>query len=372
VEETMVDFASDNAVGASPLVIEALIATNRGAVTGYGSDPYTARAKELLADVFEREVTCFFVSTGTAANALALSALCPPWGGIFCHHHAHIANDECGAPEMLTGGAKLVGIDGPTAKISPDAFRKTLLDFPAGIVRQVQPGALSLSQATECGTLYSCGEIEALSEIAHAAGIPVHMDGARFANALVSLGCSPAEMSWKAGVDVLSFGATKNGTFACEAVIFFDSDWARTFAYRCKRAGHTLSKGRLLGAQMAAYLENDHWLDLARIANAQACDLARGLKDIPGVRLAWDAPTNQVFAILPRAADEALKRAGVRYYDWGSRGLDPSQCPASDEVFVRLVTSFATESGAVRSFVSTVREAVSRHQVTPVAAAILR
>jgi len=171
---------------------------------------------------------------------------------------------------------------------------------------------------------------------------------------------------------VLSFGATKNGTFACEAVIFFDSEMAETFAYRCKRAGHTLSKGRLLGAQMTAYLDNDHWLDLARIANAQACDLARGLKDIPGLRLAWDAPTNQVFAILPRAADEALKRDGVRYYDWGTRGLDTSQCPASDEVFVRLVTSFATESGAVRCFVSTVREAVQRHQVTPAATAILR
>jgi threonine aldolase len=185
------------------------------------------------------------------------------------------------------------------------------------------------------------------------------MDGARFANALVSLGCTPAEMSWKAGVDVLSFGATKNGTFACEAVIFFDSEKARTFAYRCKRAGHTLSKGRLLGAQMTGYLKDDHWLDLARIAN-------------PGVRLAWDAPTNQVFAILPRAADEALRRAGVRYYDWGSRGLDAGQSPASDEVFVRLVTSFATESGAVRSFVGLVREAVSRDHATPVAAGIVR
>ena len=368
----MMDFASDNAVGASPLVMEALIAANHGAVTAYGSDPCSARAKELLADVFEHEVACFFVSTGTAANALALSALCPPWGAIFCHHHAHIANDESGAPEMFTGGAKLVGVDGPTAKISPDAFRKTLMDFPAGVVRQVQPGALSLSQATECGTLYSCDEIAALSEIAHAGGIAVHMDGARFANALVSLGCTPAEMSWKAGVDVLSFGATKNGTFACEAVIFFDSEKARTFAYRCKRAGHTLSKGRLLGAQMMGYLKDDHWLDLARIANAQTSDLARGLKDIPGVRLAWDAPTNQVFAILPRAADEALRRAGVRYYDWGSRGLDAGQFPASDEVFVRLVTSFATESGAVRSFVGLVREAVSRDHATPVAAGIVR
>jgi threonine aldolase len=352
------DFASDNAFGASPLVLDALLAANHGAAPAYGADPYSARAKAMLGEVFEREVTCFFVTTGTAANALALGALCPPWGAVFCHHHAHIANDECGAPEMFTAGAKLVGLDGPTAKISPDAFRKTLTDFPSGIVRQVQPGALSLSQATECGTIYTCDEIATLSEIAHAAGIGVHMDGARFANALVALGCTPAEMSWKAGIDVLSFGATKNGTFACEAIIFFDFEKAKNFAYQCKRGGHTLSKGRLLGAQMVAYLENDHWIGQARTANAHTQILAQGLKDLPGVRLAWDAPASQLFAIIPRAADEALKRAGARYYDWGSRGLDATQSPGPDEVFIRLVTSFATEAEAVRSFVATVREAV--------------
>jgi threonine aldolase len=355
----MMDFASDNAAGASPRVLDALIAANHGAVPAYGSDPYSARAKQMLNDVFECKVTCFFVTTGTAANALALGALCPPWGAIFCHHHAHIANDECGAPEMFTAGAKVVGVDGPTAKICPDAFRRVLKDFPTGIVRQVQPGALSFSQATECGTLYTCDEIATLADVAHGGDIGVHMDGARFTNALVALGCTPAEMSWKAGVDVLSFGATKNGTFACEAVIFFNPEKAKTFAYQCKRGGHTLSKGRLLGAQMVAYLENDHWLDLARTANAHAFNLAQGLKDIPGVRLAWDAPANQVFAIIPRAADEALKRAGARYYDWGSRGLATSQRLAPDEVFIRLVTSFATEPETVRSFVRTAREAVT-------------
>jgi threonine aldolase len=352
------DFASDNAVGASPLVLDALLAANSGAVPAYGADPFSGRARQMLNEVFEREVTCFFVATGTAANALALGAICPPWGAIFCHHHAHIANNECGAPEMFTGGAKLVGIDGPTAKIAPEEFRATLKDFPAGVVRQVQPAAMSLSQATECGTLYSCDEIAALAEIAHGNGIAVHMDGARFANALVALGCTPAEMSWKAGVDVLSFGATKNGTFACEAIIFFDAAKAATFAYQCKRAGHTLSKGRLLGAQMIAYLDNDHWLDLARTANAHAFDLARGLKDIPGVRLAWDAPANQIFAILPHAADEALKRGGARYHDWSTRGITAAQPPADDELLVRLVTSFATEPDAVASFIKTVREAL--------------
>ena len=350
------DFASDNAAGASPLVLKALLAANHGSAPAYGADPYSARAKKMLDEVFEREVTVFFVTTGTAANALALGALCPPWGAVFGHHHAHIANDECGAPELFTAGAKLVGIDGPAAKIDPQAFRETLKEFPAGIVRQVQPGALSLSQATECGTLYSCDEIAELGDIARGAGMAVHMDGARFANALVALGCTPAQMSWQAGIDVLSFGATKNGTFACEAVIFFDAARAKDFAYQCKRGGHTLSKGRLLGAQMAAYLEDGHWLDLARTANAQAAALAAGLADIPGVRLAWDAPANQIFAIMPRRADEALKSAGARYYDWGSRGLAASQALAPDEVFIRLVTSFATEAEAVQRFVGTVRE----------------
>ena len=353
------DFASDNAVGASPLVLDALLAANHGAVPAYGHDPFSERARQLLNDVFEREVSSFFVTTGTASNALALGAICPPWGAIFCHHLAHIANDECGAPEMFTAGAKLVGVDGPAAKIVPDALRKTLVEFPAGIVRQVQPGALSLSQATECGTLYSCAELATLSGIAHAAGMDVHMDGARFANALVALACLPAEMSWKAGIDVLSFGATKNGAFACEAIIFFDAAKAANFAFQCKRAGHTLSKGRLLGAQMAAYLKDDHWLDLARTANSHASDFARGLQGIPGVSLAWGAPANQVFAKIPRVVDEALKRAGAHYYDWGVRGLDAAQMPDSHEIFIRLVTSFATTPEAVRCFVATVREAVS-------------
>jgi len=352
------DFASDNAAGASPRVLEALLAANHGAVPAYGADSYSAHAKKMLNEVFEREVTAFFVTTGTAANALSLGALCPPWGAVFGHHHAHIANDECGAPELFTAGAKLVGVDGPTAKIDPAALRDTLKEFPAGIVRQVQPGALSLSQATECGTLYACDEIAELSGIAHNAGMAVHMDGARFANALVAQGCTPAQMSWQAGIDVLSFGATKNGTFACEAVIFFDAARAKDFAYQCKRGGHTLSKGRLLGAQMAAYLEGDHWLDLARTANAHAAALAAGLQDIAGVRLAWDAPANQIFAIIPRAADAALKSADARYYDWGSRGLAASQALQPDEVFIRLVTSFATEREDVQRFVRTVREAV--------------
>ena len=224
-------------------------------------------------------------------------------------------------------------------------------------MKQVQPSALSLTQATECGTLYSLDELAALSEAAHGADVKVHMDGARFANALARLGCSPADMSWRAGVDVLSFGATKNGTFCCEAVIFFDPALAHDFAFRRKRAGLTLSKGRFLGAQMSAYLRDGHWLDLARHANAMADLLREGLAETPGVRLPLPCEANEVFAVLPRAGEAALKAAGARYYQWGARGLAPEEAPGPDEVFVRLIPSFATRPEEIERFIEILRQA---------------
>ena len=351
------DFASDNSSGASDQVLSALVAANAGAAMPYGSDPWTAAAEKAVQEVFERECSVFLVSTGTAANALALAALTPPHGAIFCHEEAHIANDECGAPEFYSAGAKLVGLTGAQGRISLDALKGALARFPRGLVKQVQPSALSITQATECGTLYSLDELDALCAAAHGAGVRVHMDGARFANALARLGCSPARMSWGAGVDVLSFGATKNGTVCCEAVIFFDPALARDFAFRRKRGGHTLSKGRFLGAQMSAYLEGGHWLDLARHANAMADRLAQGLATCPGVRLPWPCEANEVFAILPRAADGALKAAGALYYHWGNRGLTADRAPQADEVFVRLVPSFATKPQEVDRFLEVVRAA---------------
>ena len=351
------DFASDNSSGASDQVLSALVAANAGAAMPYGADPWTAAAEKAVQEVFERECSVFLVSTGTAANALALAALTPPHGAIFCHEEAHIANDECGAPEFYSAGAKLVGLTGAQGRISLDALKGALARFPRGLVKQVQPSALSITQATECGTLYSLDELDALCAAAHGAGVRVHMDGARFANALARLGCSPARMSWEAGVDVLSFGATKNGTVCCEAVIFFDPALARDFAFRRKRGGHTLSKGRFLGAQMSAYLEGGHWLDLARHANAMADRLARGLATCPGVRLPWPCEANEVFAILPRAADGALKAAGALYYHWGHRGLTADRAPQADEVFVRLVPSFATRPQEVDRFLEVVRAA---------------
>ena len=351
------DFASDNSSGASDQVLAALVAANGGAAMPYGADPWTAAAEKAVQEVFERDCAVFLLPTGTAANALALAALTPPHGAIFCHEEAHIANDECGAPEFYSAGAKLVGLTGAQGRISLDSLKGALARFPRGLVKQVQPSALSITQATECGTLYSLDQLDALCAAAHGAGVRVHMDGARFANAVARLGCSPARLSWGAGVDVLSFGATKNGTFCCEAVIFFDSALAQDFAFRRKRGGHTLSKGRFLGAQMSAYLKDGHWLDLARHANAMADRLAQGLATCPGVRLPWPCEANEVFAIVPRAADSALKAAGALYYHWGNRGLPPDQAPQAHEVFVRLVPSFATKTQEVDRFLGIVRAA---------------
>ncbi len=352
------DFASDNTAGASQAILEAVLAANEGLVPAYGTDPFTAKALRLLEDLLEHPVTGFLVSTGTAANALALGAISPPFGAIFCHSQAHVMDDECGAPEMFTGGAKLVGIPGRMGKIAPADLKTVLADFPLGLEKQVQPAALSLSQVTECGTIYTCDQLAELAALAHEAGLMVHMDGARFANALVSLSCSPAEMSWKAGIDVLSFGATKNGALSCEAVIFFESARAASLPFQRKRSGHTLSKGRYLGAQMTAYLENGHWLDLATAANVQARRLAQGLGQIPGIRLPWPCEANEVFAILPRVIDTALKGAGAHYYPWKFHASSATcALPTTDEVSVRLVTSFATLPSDVDRFLALVRSA---------------
>ena len=346
------DFTSDNATGARADILRAIVAANDGTAPAYGADEWTRRAEQALAATFEREVAAFLLATGTAANALALAALVEPWGATLCHEFAHVAVDECGAPEFFAAGAKLAGVPGAAGKISPQGLRDALDGMPRGVVKQVQPMALSLAQATECGTVYSLDELAVLAKMAHDAGLGVHMDGARFANALITLGCSPADMSWRAGVDVLSFGATKNGALACEAVVFFDRRRAENFAYRRKRGGHTLSKGRLLGAQMEAYLAGGRWLKTAAEGNAMATRLEAGLRALPGVRLPWRRQANQVFAILPRAAHEALGKAGARYHVWTPRALQTGERPMADEIFVRLIASFATSAESIDRFVA--------------------
>ncbi|MFT4095776.1 MAG: beta-eliminating lyase-related protein [Rhodoblastus sp.] len=354
-DELPLDFTSDNSSGAHPAILEAIGAANSGPAAAYGGDEWTRRAERALADVFEHELSVFLVATGTAANALALSAVTDPWGAILCHEFAHIAADECGAPEFFAAGAKLVGLPGAAGKLTPADLGDALAIMPRGVAKQVQPQALSLSQATECGALYTAAEIAALADMARGAGMAVHMDGARFANALVSSGLTPAEMSWKAGVDVLSFGATKNGALACEAVIFFDPARAENFAYRRKRGGHTLSKGRLLGAQMEAYLAGGLWLDLARQANDRAAELERGLSALPGVRLPWKREINEVFAIVPTPMHARMIAAGARYHTWTPRALAPDERPGADETFVRLIPSFATPPAAVDALLAAAR-----------------
>jgi len=341
------DFASDNGARVAPEILDAIVASSRVNAPAYGADDYTARAQARLGEVFETEVAAFLVATGTAANALALSALVKPWDAVFCHEEAHIHDDECGAPELFTGGAKLVGIAGDGGKITPEGLSETIERFPRGLVKSSQPGALSLSQATEAGTVYSVSEVSELSSIAHRNGIRVHMDGARFANALVSAKATPADMTWRAGVDILTLGATKNGALACEAVLFFDPARAESFAFQRKRGGQTLSKGRFLGAQMEAYLADGLWLQLAERANSSARRLARGLASTPGVRIAWPTQANEVFVVAPNPLVDRWRAAGARLHEWTTRSLTLESAPRTGETLVRLVTSFETASSEI-------------------------
>ena len=352
------NFASDNGAGVAPQIIGAIGAAALANAPAYGADAWTQRARDALSAVFERDVAVFLVSTGTAANALALGALTRPWSGIFCHEEAHIHDDECGAPELFSGGAKLIGIPGEAGKLTPGALRDTLARFPIGLAKSVQPGALSLSQATEAGAVYRPEEIAALSAVARDAGCAVHMDGARFANAVAQARCSAAEMTWRAGVDVLSLGATKDGALACEAVIFFDPARAADFEFQRKRGGHTLSKGRFLGAQMEAWLKDGLWLDLARRAQASARRLADGLAVCAGVRIVWPVEVNEVFVTLPRSTLATLQQGEARFYEWSTRSAAAHAQPRIGEAFIRLVCSFETSDVEIDRFVGIVANAV--------------
>ncbi len=338
------NFSSDNVTGISPEILAALAAANSGSQSSYGADALTARVSRRLAEIFEHEVAVFPVATGTAANALALATLVPPWGVVYCHHEAHIVVDECGAPEFYAGGAKLVGIAAPHGKICAGDLAP-LLPGGKGVVHHMQPAAISLTQASETGTVYRADEIAALAELARRHALGVHVDGARFANAVAHLGCAPADITWRAGIDVLSFGATKNGAAAAEAVIFFDRAKAADFEFRRKRGGHLLSKMRFLSAQLDAYLDNDLWLRNARHANAMATRLADGLAGITGVHLRHPVEANEVFAEMPNPMIEALFAKGFSFYRWdGERG----NC-------VRLVTAFDTAPSDVDALLVTAR-----------------
>jgi len=347
------EFASDNAAGVAPAILDALVRANAGFAIAYGDDALTRWVERRFSELFEREVAVFLVGTGTAANALALAHLSPPWGAVLCHSEAHAVVHECGAPEFFGGGLRILSIDGDGGKLPPKAVAAAL-DRHFGLrPHQMVPAALSLTQASECGTVYQIDEIATLTALAHERGMAVHMDGARFANAVVRLGATPAQATWRAGVDVLSFGATKGGALAAEAIVFFDPARADTMAERRKRGGHLVSKHRFMAAQFEAFLADDHWLKLAAHANRMADRLAAHLA---GVKLPaiWPVEANMVFVRLPQAVHERLQGAGAHYYVIHTEHSDPAIVP-SGYVLVRLVTSFTTTESSIDDFISLVR-----------------
>jgi threonine aldolase len=339
--DAVLDFRSDNTAGAHPAIIEALARAYRaGPMSSYGADPLTARVQQRLRAIFAHDsLIAFPVATGTAANALALACLTPPWGVIYCHPAAHVQVDEAGAPELFSAGAKLQPVDGPAAKIDVAALAAALAGDVKGVVHHPQPAAISITQATECGASYTPDDVRAVSAIARRHDLALHMDGARLANAIAHLGCTPAAITWQAGVDVLSFGATKNGALGAEAVVFFDPVKARDFEFRRKRGGHLFSKMRLLSAQLDAYLDDDLWLANARHANTRAAELERGLSALNSVRLLYPREANELFVALPDPVADRLRAAGALFYPW------PSDRPG--EKAYRFVTSFETTAEQV-------------------------
>ncbi len=338
-------FASDNQAGMCPEALAALDVANRsGHEPSYGDDRWTAALQARMTTLFERECQTFLVFNGTAANALALAAICRPFEGVICHALSHIETDEAAAPEFFTGGAKLMPADTPDAKLTPEAVERLATRYEG--FHHVKARALSLTQSTELGTVYRPEELRELTTIARRHGLKVHMDGARFANAVASLGVAPADISWRAGVDVLSFGATKNGVGVGEAIVFFDAALAESFAWRVKQSGQLASKMRLVAAPWLGLLEGDVWLKNARHANAMAAKLAALIRPLAGVRIMHAVEANAVFADLPVAGQAAMRARGWRFYTF----LGETGC--------RLMCAWDTEAATVEAFARDLAEAV--------------
>lgn len=344
-------FASDNWAGAAPEILDAIVRANDGPAAGYGGDDLTKKVEARFCEVFEKDCRVFFVATGGAANGLALSVMSPPYGMILAHEESHVQMDECAGPEFFTGGAKILPVAGFGGKLTPDGVSTALRGFPERPPHGAPASCLSLTQATECGTIYSADELKALCAVAHDAGLSVHMDGARFANAVAALDCAPADISWRAGVDVLCFGGTKNGCIAAEAVVFFDPEKAADFEFRRKRAGHLWSKMRFIAAQFEAYFEDGLWLRLAAHANAAAAKLSASLAAVDSVGISYPTQINEVFAVFPDGAAARLREMGHVFYPWITPG-DPA-----DGKMQRLICSFRTGDGEVDAFIEDVKRA---------------
>ncbi|MDC1247828.1 low specificity L-threonine aldolase [Pelagibacteraceae bacterium] len=338
-----VKFASDNVAGACPEVLDALMKANEGDSAPYGNDDYSKVLQEKFSEIFEKEVIVYPTASGTAANALALSTMTPVFGNIYCHKLAHINTDECGAPEFYTGGAKLIPLTGINGKITPEELEKNISG--TGIVHHTQPSSVSVTQVCETGEVYELDEIKKITDVAHKHKLNMHMDGARFANALVALNCTPAEMTWKSGIDVLSFGATKNGCIAAEAIIFFKPELVGNISFLMKRAGHLLSKMRFVSAQLDAYISNDVWLKNAKQANEMGKKLSDGLVKYNSIKLAYPTQANEVFAKFPREMIEHLNSLG---YKMNEDELDGQA--------VRLVAAWNTLNSDVESFLESISQ----------------
>ncbi|GAB1583037.1 threonine aldolase family protein [Phyllobacterium phragmitis] len=343
------NFASDNWAGAHPKIAESLTRHAGGFAASYGASDLDRAVEKRFNEVFEREVAVFFVATGTAANSLALASVNRPGGVSFCHREAHAIEDECGAPEYFTGGARLHPVDGPLGCIDPVNLKQELKRFNPAFIHAGQPMAVSITQATEVGTLYSLADIAGISAICRDHGLPLHMDGARFANALVSLGVSPADMTWRQGVDIVSFGGTKNGCWCAEALVFMDPSHAKDLPFIRKRAAQLFSKTRFIAAQFDAYLDGDLWLELATHANAMAARLADHIRASERIRLAWAPQANEVFAIMKKSVSEKLHLEGAVFYDWNPPHSEMDRVEEG-EIFTRFVTSFATSEEEVDRF----------------------
>ena len=333
------NFCSDNTTAMAPEILDAIGRANVDSAMPYGNDLLTRTLRDRFCDLFDHEVSIFPVATGTAANGLALAQLTPPFGAILCHRDAHILVDECSGPEFFSGGARLFPMNGARGKVHADDLDRILTGWKR-TVHNVVPAVVSLTQLTEWGTAYAPVEVHDIGAVAKAHGLKVHMDGARFANAVAGLGCHPAETTWKAGVDALSFGASKNGCMGAEVVVFFNSDNAKDFEYRRKRAGHLWSKSRFLAAQVDAYLENGNWLSWARHANAMAERLAEGLHAIDPVQVLAPVEGNELFLDMPDDMVRSVKADGFHFHDM----------PMDGRMAWRMVTAWNTPEEAVDAF----------------------
>jgi len=331
------NFKSDNEAPAHPAIMDALVRANEGYATAYSEDRFSRKLDARFSEVFDTECRVLPIATGTAANSIAIAEISPPWGAVMCHQLAHIHNDEGGAPEFYSSGAKLVPLNGNHGRLEAQALAEAIDSAGRHGVHNVKPSLVSITQATECGTVYRPDDIRAIAEVIRGRGLALHMDGARFANAVTWLDCHPAEITWKAGVDVLSFGVTKNAAMAAEAIVVFGHpEWLEGMERRRKRGGHLLSKMRYVSAQLLAMLEDDLWLQLAADANARARQLAQGITQSPNAALEWPVEANEVFMRADPDRLQSLKNEGYEFHIW----------PGYDDL-ARLVCSWITSEGAI-------------------------